>query len=370
MTEEPKKRRRARPLPWSRIARALTLAFDARKIALGCAAMIVIQAGAVALNRFAPSESSVAPDVLGLDRIGPASLSGVQLEPMFRHALWEVAEPARLLIGPMLRLFAIDAGVLGSAHAALRLLLAVVVLGVVGGAVSRSAACEVGLGRRPPIAECLGFAGRSAWPLIGPALFPIGAALACGLACAVLGALYRLPILGAPLAGLTFFAPLALGVVMAILLIDLAAAWPLTHASVAVDAESTLDALSRAFGYVNRRPVRFAACAAIAWLAGAVGLLAFDAMLRIAVHLAAWGLNATTSPEIVAGLVRPDRDARSLDTLAGTVPFFWTRIIKTLVHAWVYAYFWSAATVVYFALRQDVDGEPWTNVKDQADAML
>jgi hypothetical protein len=224
--------------------------------------------------------------------------------------------------------------------------------------------------RRPSIAECLRFAKASAWPLVGPPLFPVVAAAACGVAGAVLGVLYRLPIVGAPVAGLTFFAPLGLGFVMAILLIDLAAAWPLIHVSVAADAESPLDVLSRAFGYVNRRPVRFVACAAIAWLVGAVGLLVVDALLRIAVHLAAWGLNMTTSPEIVAGLVRPDRDVSSLDTLAGTVPFFWTRVVKALGHAWVYAYFWSAATMIYLILRQDVDGTPMAVVKDETVGML
>jgi len=370
MPEAPKKRRRARPLPWPKIARALSLACDARKIVLGCVALILMQVGTTALNRIAPSSASVAPDVLDLGRIGPASLDEVALVPMIREALWEVAEPARLLIGPMTRLFAIDAGLLGSTHAGLRLLLAVGVLGIIGGAVSRSAACEVGLGRRPAVAECLRFAGKSAWPLTGSPLFPLLAVVLCGLVCAMLGAIYRTPIVGAALAGLTFFAPLALGFVMALLLIDLAAAWPLIHASVAADAESSLDALTRAFGYVNRRPLQFAAFVTIAWLAGAFGLIAFEALLRISVHLAAWGLHVTTSPEIIDGLVRPDRDVRSLDTFAGTATYFWVRIVRAVAHAWVYAYFWSAATMIYLILRQDVDGAPLTEVKEDAVGML
>ncbi|APW59451.1 hypothetical protein [Paludisphaera borealis] len=370
MAEEPKNRRRAGRTPWLKIARAVPLAFDVRKIVLGTIALILIQAGWSALDVLLPATATVTPDILDFNgRFSEPAPPGIASGPVFRSALWRITEPARVLIGPMIDLFAIDRGIAWTGHALLGVLWAVVVTGIVGGAVSRSAVSEVGKGDRATIVESLRFALRSSRSLIAAPLFPLSAAAVCGLICAGFGALYRLPIIGAPLAGVTFFIPLALGLVMAVLLIDLAAAWAFIHVSVAADAESSLDALSRAFSYVNRRPVQFVACATAAWLAGAVGLVAVDVLARAAVHLAAWGLSFTAPPAILAGLGRPGPDV-ALDSLAGMAPFFWARVVKLLAHAWIYGYYWSSASVIYLALRRDVDGTPATEIKDEAIQML
>ena len=74
------------------------------------------------------------------------------------------------------------------------------------------------------------------------------------LVCAGVGLLYWLPAgIGTVLGGVFLFIPLVLGLVMAILLVGLLAGWPLMHASVAAEADDTLDALSRTFSYLNQR---------------------------------------------------------------------------------------------------------------------
>ena len=83
------------------------------------------------------------------------------------------------------------------------------------------------------------------------------------LVCAGVGLLYWLPAgIGTVLGGVLLFIPLILGLVMAILLVGLLAGWPLMHASVAAEADDTLDALSRSFSYLNQRLGKFAG-----WLA-------------------------------------------------------------------------------------------------------
>jgi hypothetical protein len=371
MAEEPKHRRRKRPTPWSKIARAVPLAFDVRKIVLGAVALILVQAGWSALDSLLPSTAKVAPDLLDFDRrLGVPSPDGIALAPVFHSALWRITEPSRVLLGPMLDLFTIDRGIAWTGHALLAMLWAVVVMGIIGGAISRSAVCEVGKGGRATILESLRFALRSSRALIAAPLFPLVGAAVCGAVCAGVGALYRLPVVGAPLAAVTFFIPLAMGLVTAVLLIDLAAAWTFIHVSVAADAESALDALSRAFGYVNRRPVQFVACVTAAWLAGAVGLVAVDFLARAACHLAGWGVSFTNPPPLVAGLERPGLNLGFLDSLAGTVPLFWSRFVGLLAHAWIYGYHWSAASVVYLVLRRDVDGAAAAEIKDEAIGML
>ena len=102
-------------------------------------------------------------------------------------------------------------------------------------------------------------------PLIATPLFPLLAIGLCALICAGFGLLYRLPAgIGSVVGGMLLFIPLLLGLVMALLLFGLAAGWPLSHASVAAEAEDLLDALSRSFSYLNQRLGKFVLCVALA----------------------------------------------------------------------------------------------------------
>ncbi len=197
--------------------------------------------------------------------------------------------------------------------------------------------------------------------MIATPLFPIAAATFCVLLCALIGLLYSVPVVGGALAAVLLFIPLGLGFVAALLLIELVAALPLIHASIAADAESSLDALTRAFGCVNRRPVQFVACVAAAWLMGAAALVVVDFLARMTLYMAARGLEFTAPSAIVAGL---------LGRGAEVAPFLWVKVVRLLVHGWIYGYYWSAAAVIYLVLRQDVDGAPLSEVKDDGAAML
>lgn len=371
MAEEPKNRRRAERTPWLKLARAVPLSFDVRKIVLGTVALILVQVGALMLDRVAPGPQMVSPNLIDLDGgLGVGAAFGRAPGPTFTAALGRVAEPPRILIGSLMYLFSINRGLAPTAGAALTSLWAIVVTGIVGGAISRSAVAEVGGGDRATLGQGLRFALRSARPLIAAPLLPIAAAAFCELGCVLIGLLYQSPAVGGALAAVSLFIPLGLGFVAALLLIDLAAAFPFIHASVGADAESTLDALTRAFGCVNRRPVQFVACVAIAWAMGAAGLIAVDVLARTGLHLAAWGLSFTAPSEIVAGLGRPVLDGATADSLAGTAPFFWSRVVMLLAHGWVYSYYWSASAVIYLVLRRDVDGAPLSEVKDETTVML
>jgi hypothetical protein len=366
MAEEPKIRSRASRAPWFAVTRALPLSFDVRKIALGTVALIAIQAVWAALLEIAPGSAAFSePGGLG----APVVL-GNSLGSMIQSALWGAAEPHLELIGPMVGLFSIDRGVVGSGIALIALLWATVVMGIIGGAVARSAVREVATGDRGTLIGNLRFALRSARPLLIVPLFPLAVAAVCGGGFILIGLLYRLPLVGSPLAAVTLFVPLVLGLVMAALLVDLAAGWPLIHVSVAADAASELDALTRAFGYVNRRPVQFVMCVAAVWLAGAAGLVAVDFFSRAILHLAVWGLSFTAPPVIVAGLGGPRPDAATMDSIAGSAAFFWARVAQVLARGWVYGYYWSAASMIYLVLRSDVDGAPFTEIKNDDDAML
>jgi hypothetical protein len=206
--------------------------------------------------------------------------------------------------------------------------------------------------------------------LIATPLFPIAAAAFCMFVCAAVGLLYRIPVVGGALAAVSLFIPLGLSLVAALLLIELVVAFPLIHVSVAADAESSLDALTRAFGCVNRRPVRFVACVAAAWLMGVAALVVVDVFGGMTLRLAAWGLGFTAPSAIVVGLFGPSFGAPVADPWAGTPPLYWAKAVRLLAHGWIFAYYWSAAAAIYLVIRNDVDGTPLAEIKDDATAKL
>ena len=77
------------------------------------------------------------------------------------------------------------------------------------------------------------------------------------------------------------------------------------HASVAAEAEDTLDALSRTFSYLNQRPAMVACWVAAAWLLGIPGFLLAEVFASSVVHLAAWGMSLTAPASSLAGLGYP-----------------------------------------------------------------
>ena len=173
-------------------------------------------------------------------------------------------------------------------------------------------------------------------------------------ACAGFGLLYRLGPIGATVAGVLWFLPMLGGLLMAVILLGLAAGWPLMHATVAAEGEDAPDALSRSYSYVNQRLGRYAAHVAAAWAIGTVGFLLVIGFGWAVLKLADWGV----------GLGRPAEgtpvEAAEVARLA------WVGLVGWLVHAWVYSYFWSAASVIYLVLRSDVDGAEWHDVYQPA----
>jgi hypothetical protein len=192
---------------------------------------------------------------------------------------------------------------------------------------------------------------RKSGPLIGAPLTPMLAVALLAAACACFGLLYRLPSpVGGFLATVFGFVPLLLGLVMAIILVGLAIGWPLMHATIAAEGEDAADALSRSYSYVNQRLARYAAHAVLSLAIGAVALLGVVVFARIVLGLTDWGVS----------LGAPNLDRLDEWALSGRI--FWSRVVGLLVLAWVYSYFWSAASIIYLILRRDVDGTPWHDV--------
>lgn len=357
-----------RDASWVRLLQAVRQASDLRRLFLAALGLLLLQAGWSILGQLFPGSPEVTSDVFRFDGSQPVlslSESGGHFREIVLSAAWRLLEPPRILAAPLRSFFTLGQGAGASLNAFLRALWAIVVWGLIGGAIARLAlirACRLeGLGTFGAVR----FAFRHAAPLIGTPLCAFLGVGSCAMLCAGFGLLFRLPFgIGGIAGGILLFIPLALGLIMAIMLIGLVAGWPLMHASVAAEAEDTLDALSRSYSFLNQRLGKFVALAAFAWLVGIPGLLAVDLLAAAVVHLGTWGLSLTAPPASLAGLGFPDVSGNPVPQSAAAIQAFWGGAVGLLARGWIYAYFWTAASIVYLILRNDVDGTAMTDIKD------
>src|SRR5262249_39136530 len=148
--------------------------------------------------------------------------------------------------------------------------------------------------------------------------------------CAAFGLLHLLPAsFGPVMAGLLFIVPLLLGLLMTVILVGLAAGWPLMHAAVAAGGPGGVDALRRAYAYVYQKPGRYAAYLGLAWVIGLAGLVVVVVFFRLAVSLAEWGMSWTMPPAQVDLLFRSGTPG-PLDSSAATLYAFWLGVFDVL----------------------------------------
>jgi hypothetical protein len=252
----------------------------------------------------------------------------------------------------------------GLADAVLEVLLVVLVGSLVGGAISRRVALEfAGEGEwglratlREAIRECPTTCGAPAIALVGIALLTIAGRLIAwtssipGLDSGVIPA---------ALWGLL----LVIGLLTAMIVFGVAIAWPLMVTAHSIEQTDAFDALNRAYNYVFVRPW-YALSLTFAGLAYGTVVLAFllfllGATVHLTERLAAGPISdsalaaiSTDAPPLVAsGSV----EATAETSLARRLGGMWNRGLAAVLTAFVYSFFWTAATLVYVLLRKSVD---------------
>jgi hypothetical protein len=349
--------------PWLRLFRAPAAAGDAKKLTLAALGVILIHFGWESLDRIFPESSRMTPGVMtAWEPIAVEEPSTV---------FWRIAEPAWLIATPFLAAFDRTVGGWNFLHAVLASLWAIVVWGLIGGAIARVAVVGLIRGERVGVLAALLFARKKVIPLVGSPLMPLlGVAIVCAFV-AVFGLIYRIPgPFGPVAAGAIAFLPLLGGLLLTLIVVGLAAGLPLMQASSAVENEDGFDAMSRVYAYVHQRPWHYLAYVGIAAAAGIIGLVFVDLFARLVVHFTAWGLSFGAPGWMVRALYSNGSAIVSPPALA--VHSFWLGAIGLLVQSWVYSYFWTAATVIYLLIRRDVDGTPWETIAydDRPGALL
>lgn len=339
----------SRRFPWLRLLQVPAAAADPKRLVLAAVGLLLLQVGWEGLDRTFSETVGVTPEVT-------AAWEWEQVDPFSPgELLARVGEPAVLITAPFRRFFAMGNGPATFAHSVLAGLWVVVVWGLLGGAIARIAVVDVARHERVSVRQALKFAWRKRVPLIGTPLVPMVGVLLVGTLIAGFGLLYRIPG-GATAAGVLAILPLFGGLLLLLIVIGLAAGWPLMQGAVAAEAEDGFDAMSRSYAYVYQRPWLYAVYAALAALVLSAGMVLAQTFAGLVVHLASWALAIGGPPATVATYYGVGGEA--VPPAAAAAHGIWLGLVGLLTRAWVHSAFWTAATVVYLLLRRDVDGKP------------
>jgi hypothetical protein len=291
------------------------------------------------------------------------------LQPAGGMAPWyssgyAVFEPIDRYVHPFRLIFS-DVGLTG--YGLLCAIWTLVVAAFVGGAISRMTALEFARDSTVGLGDAVRFAIRHLRGYVMGPVLPLAGGLLILLFCLLGGLVARVPYLDVIMGVLWFLAILG-GALLALALLGLAVIWPLMFPAISVEGTEGVDALTRGYSYLIGRPWNYFFYWLVALINGAAAMLiavAFGyATVWLSQYAVSWGmgdanaklayadtpLNGFWRASLSAG-VEP---AGSKAALAGLVGF-WTHLVFMGVVGFAYSYFWTAATVIYFLMRRDVD---------------
>ncbi|HLG42840.1 MAG TPA: hypothetical protein VI643_05700 [Planctomycetota bacterium] len=284
-----------------------------------------------------------------------------------------------------------------------------------GGAIARSAACEIAKeGERIETSKALKYAGKKFWSFFGAPLICVLGFLFFYLVTYVAGAVFwvlDLLWIGAPLAAV--FIPLVVlaGFIMALIVVGTVAGFPLFLPAVAAEGTDAFDAFSRGFSYIYSKPWQYL------WyqfVSAGYGYVCIAFVIVFAVFMTSLGLNAGEAGFKLSGLAAEQNDFKNVSNwawshviseqhlkgtygwtpaaiadnphpygrimylsgkaacaddinfkakapeprlhwLASFVLLFWMIVIMGLAYSFAISYFISQQTMIYFILRKKVD---------------
>jgi len=246
-----------------------------------------------------------------------------------------------------------------------------VVWAVFGGAIARIAAVHVARDEKLSVRSALAFSFGKFLSFLFAPIIPLIIVVVVGIVVLVGGLIANIPVIGPIVVGALLFLALAAGFVMALVLLGLAGGFNLMYPTIAVEGSDSFDAISRSFSYLYGRPWRLGFYTAVAIAYGAITYLFVRLfiylMLGMAHHFAGMGVftDAASGQPLWQALwpgtherLAYDIDFFSLNAAQDTAAFliaFWVYLTIGLLGAYVISFYFSANTIIYYLMRQEVD---------------
>jgi hypothetical protein len=277
----------------------------------------------------------------------PSSVFPRQPDPVF----WSWQQ----LSSPLKGVFALDASVSEVAFLVLSGLWTILVWSFFGSAITRVAAVELASGERISWSDMLSHVKAKWLSYLGAPIVSLVGVLVLTVVVGLGGLILLRFGPGIIVGGILWPLVLAAGLLMAMLLLGLMFGWPLMWATISAEGTDCFDALSRGYAYVFQRPLHYLFYAIVAAIVGFLGWLLVSNFAAAVVYLgywaASWGGGAAQVDMIRDG-------GEGLGMLGGFGALlirFWCECVKLIAVGYLFSYFWTASTGIYFLLRRDVD---------------
>jgi hypothetical protein len=290
-----------------------------------------------------------------------------------------VLAPLRSVAEPGLALLRPDVDWPTAALAWSMLLWALAVWSFFGTALARMAAVQFARDEKIPLRQALKFAAsRCVWVFSAP-LLPVVFLAAAWVGLYLAGWAGSVPVVGPAVLGLLWVVVLVCGLAMVLLLLGLTAGWPLMVATVAAQGSDGFDGFSRSFDYVYSRPWQLLWSAVLTVAYGVLSVVFVTWVAALVLSVSSWpvanGLgdeSLTALPAVAPGVFSGSSPV--VDSVGAACVSAWWHGLALLTVGFVPSFFWTAATVVYFLLRQSTDAnkldEVWMPAEDETDAEL
>jgi hypothetical protein len=262
----------------------------------------------------------------------------------------------------------------------------------VGGGIYRMSALHFAREEKISVGQALKFSREKFFSFFCAPLVPIAVIVLTGLVISLGGLLFSLAGgIGAIIMGVIFGLAILLAVGIAFMTIGLLAGWPLMYPTIAVEGSDSFDAISRSFSYIFARPFRALLYGVVAAFYGMitylfVRLFAYVALLAVHcfVKLGWWdgiwdGGDALHSrAELIDALWHKPTfwDLQTvnwaaldgIDKVAAVLLGAWVALVVGAVLGYVWTYFASATTCIYYILRRRVDATDLDDVYIEEEA--
>ncbi len=292
-----------------------------------------------------PGDQTSADQPMGLDDL-PSWSNKEQPGPI--RAVWQkLSEPFALI-------FSADTGITSLIYLLLCGLSAVLIWAFFGGAITRSAALELAADERIGTRELVTFVARRWRAYAAAPLFPLLGVLLAVIGIFVVGFFLKFNVTMWVAAVLW---PLLLvgGLMMAVLLLGLCFGWPLMWPTISSEGTDSFDALSRTYAYLFQKPLHYLFYVVVAGLFGLLGWLLVANFAAAVIALTDWAASWGCGNERFGDIVESKKSLGAMGDSAAVLIDFWRGCVKLLAVGFLYSYFWTAATAIYFLLRRDVD---------------
>jgi hypothetical protein len=242
-------------------------------------------------------------------------------------------------------------------------MLSLVIWSLIGGAITRTTALQLGREQRLGVRASLRFSLGKLLSYFSAPLYPLmGVALFCGAMFLFVGLPMNADV-GLLWAGLVWIFALIFGALMALLLLGLLFGWPLMWATISTEGSDAFDALSRSYAYTFQRPLHYLFFAIVAAVLGALTWMLVLQLGAFIVHFtwwaADWGIFDEKRHGFALAVAAGDTQALEEFSPLGRFGLRLIGLCNSLVFAaaysFSYGYFWVAATAMYLLLRREVD---------------